>query len=188
MSLKLQYNLQDPINAGVDYSGIPTEMFGKPSKGQDTGKWDEVILDPSSVVNGAFVAARCVVVTSQGQATPGTLGAFVRQTSNGNYVVKVKRDAVPEQVKAIRAQANAAQKEAWKTNGPQPRTQAPQVAPIVPGTQPSTPAQAPSTPAQDPDMAAFLAWKASQAQATQPSTPTVPTQAPRAPKTPAKGK
>jgi hypothetical protein len=138
--METTYDTKHPANVGINYTGIPGAMVGKPAKGTDTGKWDEIILPPESVKDGTFLASRAIVVTSQGFATPATLGDFVRVTTNGNYVVKVKRDSLPDAVKQARKALSDAQKAAYKQNGPQarPAKQAP-VAPMVPGTAPVAP-------------------------------------------------
>lgn len=134
--MNVNYDQTAPYNQGVDFNGIPAPMVGKPAKGADTGKWDEIILPPDAVANGAFLSNRAVRVTSQGFATPCTLGQFVKVTTNGNYVVKCKLDAVPQTVKAIRAEMSAAQKAEWKANGPQARQARAVVVPVVPGQGP----------------------------------------------------
>jgi hypothetical protein len=119
-------------NQGVNYAGIPTAMVGKPSRDTETKKWDEIILGPDAVDDGQFRSHRAIRVTSLGQATPCTLGEFVRQTTNGNYIVKVTLDGLPSEVKAIRKALADAQKLEWKANGPKARQAAPKAPPVVP--------------------------------------------------------
>lgn len=193
--MQVTFDPKAPVNAGIDYSGIPADMAGKPSKGSDTGRWDEIILPPTAVADGAFKSARAVLVTSQGFATPVTLLGFVKVTTNGNYVCKVKRDPIPPEVKAVRDAQSAQQKADWKAGKRPQRPQ--QAAPVLPGqtTAPAAPSLAPGTPitaahvAQmdaliragiDPNVAAQVVVAQQAAQQT--TAPSVPSKAPKAPK------
>jgi hypothetical protein len=188
--MQVTYDPTAPYNAIPALADVPMAMIGKPSKGQDSGRWDEIILSPDAVVNGAFRSARAIIVTSQGFATPCDITGFVRQTTNGNYVCKVKRDAVPDDVKALRQAMSSAQKADYKANGPKARTareQAP--APVLPG-QTATPATAPAPEqAPAPDQTALLAelarlqaLVAAQNATATPATAPAPTLAPRKPR------
>lgn len=182
--MQVTYDPTAPANAIPGLADIPMAMLGKPSKGQDTGKWDEIILSPDAVVNGAFRSARAIRVTSQGFATPCTLGQVVRVTTNGNYVVKCQLDKVPDAVKAIRAAASEAQKADYKANGPKARVAAPVTLPTVPGqvAAPATDAPAPVTDAAPADamatvlaeLARLQAIVASKGADAAPAMPTVP--------------
>ncbi len=130
--MQVSFNAKEAINKGIDFSGIDTAMVGKPSKDSTTKKWDEIILPPDAVANGAFKGNRAIRVTSLGAATPCTLGDFVRQTTNGNYIVKVTLDKLPDAVKAARKAVADQQKVDYKANGPKARTTTATVAPMVP--------------------------------------------------------
>lgn len=124
-----EINAHLPVNKGLDYTRC---VPGMPSKGE-SGKWDQVILPASAVVNGRLVSNRVAIVTSTGQATPATVVEFIKQTSNGNYVFTVQRDKVPAELAAVRKAAADAQKADYKQNG-RKATQAAPVQIAIPNT------------------------------------------------------
>ena len=196
--MQVSFDPKAPENQGVNYAGIDTGMVGKPSRDTTTRKWDEIILGPDAVEGPenakVFKGNRAIRVTSLGQATPCTLGDFVRQTTNGNYIVKVTLDSLPADVKAIRKAIADAQKADYKANGPKARTSAPKApvaVPTVPGmVQAVVGPKAPTSAKEVSEVEALkaqlaialAALKAPTSAPSAPKAPSVPTSAPKAPK------